>query len=49
MWSGAVVNENSADKEVVALQTFNNMAQNDSQTQNILLPLRDGLMCVTKI
>jgi predicted O-methyltransferase YrrM len=49
LWSGAVVNENSADKEVVALQTFNNMAQNDLQTQNILLPFRDGLMCVAKI
>jgi predicted O-methyltransferase YrrM len=48
LWSGAVINENVTDKEVIALQTFNNLVQNDSQTQNVLLPFRDGLMCVMK-
>ena len=49
LWSGAVLNENATDKEVVALQKFNDLAQNDPQTQNVLLPFRDGLMCVMKI
>jgi predicted O-methyltransferase YrrM len=48
LWSGAIVNENSTDKEVIALQKFNNLIQNDSQVQNVLLPFRDGLMCVIK-
>jgi predicted O-methyltransferase YrrM len=49
LWSGAVTNENSTDKEVIALQNFNNLIQNDSQVQNVLLPFRDGLMCVMKL
>jgi predicted O-methyltransferase YrrM len=49
LWSGAVVNENSTDKEIIALRTFNDLVQNDSRTQNVLLPFRDGLMCAMKI
>ncbi|MDR0437757.1 MAG: O-methyltransferase [Bacteroidales bacterium] len=49
LWSGAVVSKTSTDKEVVALQTFNDLVQNDSQTQNLLLPFRDGLMCVMRL
>ncbi|MCL2416791.1 MAG: O-methyltransferase [Bacteroidales bacterium] len=49
LWSGAVTNENSKDKEVIALQTFNDLVQNDKKSQNVLLPFRDGLMCVMKI
>jgi len=48
LWSGAVANENSKDKEVIALRTFNNLVQNDQKTRNVLLPFRDGLMCVMK-
>jgi len=48
LWSGAVFNESATDKEVVALRTFNDLVQNDPQTQNVLLPFRDGLMCVMK-
>jgi len=49
LWSGAVANENSKDKEVIALRTFNNLVQNDQKTRNVLLPFRDGLMCVMKL
>jgi predicted O-methyltransferase YrrM len=49
LWSGAVVNKISTDKEVIALQKFNDLIQNDSQVQNVLLPFRDGLMCVMKL
>jgi len=49
LWSGAVTNENSNDKEVIALRTFNDLVQNDQKTRNVLLPFRDGLMCVMKI
>ncbi|MDR2907812.1 MAG: O-methyltransferase [Bacteroidales bacterium] len=48
LWSGAVANENLTNKEVAALRQFNDMVQNDPQTQNILLPIRDGLTCVIK-
>ena len=49
LWSGAVTNENDTDKEVLALRTFNDLVQNDSRTQNVLLPFRDGLMCVIRL
>ena len=49
LWSGAVLNENATNKEVIALQTFNRLVQNDPHTQNVLLPFRDGLMCVIKV
>ena len=49
LWSGAVANEHSTDKEVIALRRFNDLVQNDSQVQNVLLPFRDGLMCAIKI
>ena len=48
LWSGAVIHESATDKEVVALQTFNALVQNDARTQNVLLPIRDGLMCVIR-
>jgi predicted O-methyltransferase YrrM len=48
LWSGAIVNENVTDKEVLALRTFNDLVQNDSKVHNVLLPFRDGLMCVMK-
>ncbi|MCL2027182.1 MAG: O-methyltransferase [Bacteroidales bacterium] len=48
LWSGAVINENATDKEVSALREFNDLVQNDLRTQNVLLPFRDGLMCVMK-
>lgn len=49
LWSGSALNEHSSDKDVLALRTFNDLVQNDRQVQNILLPIRDGLMGVMKI
>ena len=49
LWSGAVTNENTTNKEVLALQAFNDLVQNDKKTRNVLLPFRDGLMCVVKL
>jgi len=49
LWSGAVTNENTTNKEVLALQAFNDLVQNDEKTRNVLLPFRDGLMCVVKL
>ena len=49
LWSGAVTNEDTTNKEVLALQAFNDLVQSDEKTRNVLLPFRDGLMCVLKI
>ena len=37
------------DKETIGIQTFNNFVQTDKRVENILLPIRDGVMIVRKI
>ena len=45
LWSGKVLKEdNSKDLETKALKKFNQMVQKDDRVENILLPIRDGLM-----
>jgi caffeoyl-CoA O-methyltransferase len=50
LWNGKVVNEeykdDSATKEIVE---FNKLVTQNNTTENVLLPLRDGLMLVRKI
>lgn len=50
LWSGKVLElAHSNDKETIALQEFNNRIQQDQRVENLLLPLRDGLMIMRKI
>ena len=45
LWSGKVLYEQPAgDKETAVLKALNDRVQNDSRVENILLPIRDGLM-----
>ncbi|MES2515638.1 MAG: O-methyltransferase [Bacteroidota bacterium] len=49
LWSGKIVMpESSMDKETLALHQFNQFVQNDERVENMLLPIRDGLMVVRK-
>ena len=49
LWSGKITMPESAmDRETLALHEFNKFVQNDSRVENILLPVRDGLMVVRK-
>lgn len=47
LWSGKVLDEEK-DEDTQALHDFNKMVQADERVSNILLPVRDGLMVVTK-
>jgi predicted O-methyltransferase YrrM len=51
LWSGKVVNENDIekDKDTQILNSLNKIIVNDPRVENILLPIRDGLMLVRKI
>lgn len=49
LWSGKVLNPNAKDEDTIGLQSFNAMVQNDHRVENILLPIRDGLMICRKI
>ncbi len=49
LWSGKVISKpKSSDKETNALINFNKFVQADSRVENVLLPIRDGLMLIRK-
>lgn len=49
LWSGKITMPESAmDRETLALHQFNTLVQQDARVENILLPIRDGLMVVRK-
>lgn len=50
LWSGKVVEEvNDKDQETKALKEFNTLIQTSERVENILMPIRDGLMICQKI
>lgn len=49
LWSGKITMPiEQMDRETKALHDFNQYIQNDSRVENMLIPLRDGLMMVRK-
>mgnify|MGYP003644193723 FL=1 len=49
LWSGKVLKEpDPRDESTLALVEFNRFVQDDGRVENLLLPLRDGLMCIRK-
>ena len=49
LWSGKItMSESAMDKETLTLHQFNQFVQQDSRAENMLLPIRDGLMVVRK-
>ncbi len=47
LWSGKVV-QLKPDKDTQAILEFNDKVQNDPRVENLLLPLRDGVMMIRK-
>ncbi|MHA8063417.1 O-methyltransferase [Aquirufa aurantiipilula] len=48
LWSGKVVEESAKDKSTQALRDFNQKCLDDVRVENLLLPLRDGLLILKK-
>jgi caffeoyl-CoA O-methyltransferase len=49
LWSGKItMPECEMDRETLALHEFNKAVQNDARIENMLLPIRDGLMVIWK-
>lgn len=48
LWSGKVLDE-TRDKDTRAIQSFNDKIQEDSRVENVLLPVRDGIMLIRKV
>lgn len=49
LWGGKVVDTKVNDVHTKALRVFNTMVQNDMGVENVLLPVRDGLMLIYKL
>ncbi len=50
LWSGKVIQElKPEDMDTKAIVTFNEKIQEDKRVQNVILPVRDGLMMIRKI
>ena len=50
LWNGKVVeSKKRPDKETEGIIKFNDFVQNDDRVENVLLPVRDGIMIVRKI
>ncbi|MEJ0033168.1 MAG: O-methyltransferase [Bacteroidota bacterium] len=47
LWSGKVIG--STDKDTLAVTSFNDKVHNDPRVENVLLPVRDGIMIMRKL
>ena len=50
LWSGKVVgwHKKNDDKDTLAIKEFNDVVHQDERVENVLLPIRDGLMMLRK-
>ena len=48
LWGGKVLTEKESDKETNGLREFNNFVEKDPRVEQLLLPIRDGIMLVRK-
>ena len=50
LWDGKVVDPDAFNEEQTrGILEFNDLVQNDSRVQNVILPVRDGIMVVQKL
>ena len=49
LWGGKVMDEKGYDATTRAIHLFNRTITEDSRTENLLLPIRDGIMVIKKI
>ena len=50
LWSGKVVDPSAAEEaQTRGILAFNELVQNDCRVQNVILPVRDGIMMVQKV
>lgn len=48
LWNGKVYDESCHDKDTLSIRAFNQSIQQDEEVENLLLPVRDGLMLLRK-
>ena len=48
LWSGKVVSEEKSNKDLLNIKLFNQKVQDDLRVENLIIPMRDGLMVARK-
>lgn len=48
LWYNNVLNEKFSDKDTQGVRKFNEIVQNDDRVENIIIPIRDGIMMIYK-
>lgn len=48
LWSGKIVDETKNDIDTVKLREFNDTIHKDKRVENVLFPIRDGLLMIRK-
>jgi len=49
LWSGKIADPSKKDEDTEALRIFNKKVTDDPRVQNVLFPIRDGLMMIRKL
>jgi caffeoyl-CoA O-methyltransferase len=50
LWNGKVIDPNATEEEQTrGILDFNKLVQEDSRVENVILPIRDGIMLIRKI
>ena len=49
LWSGKVADAKEGDKATETIRSFNQMVQDSDEVENVLLPIRDGIMTIRKL
>lgn len=49
LWSGKVADPEQMDKATASIRAFNTMVHESKSVENVLLPIRDGLMILRKL
>lgn len=49
LWSGKILQEGHHDPKTTQIDAFNDFIQKDFRVENVLLPLRDGMMMMRRI
>ncbi len=49
LWRGEVIDKNNQDKLTLVIREFNSYVSKDKRTENLILPLGDGLTICRKL
>jgi predicted O-methyltransferase YrrM len=49
LWSGKVIDSSQQDKDTLLLREYNQLVHQDNRVEEVLFPIRDGLMIARKI